>query len=97
MDPIVVLAVVAVLLIGVGIVVWRRREKRLAHGPITSGPPRPGAGLAELTCPACGHRFRPPDIIVTTEAVARQYGPNPVQCPRCDHIWSGPPRHTIRG
>jgi hypothetical protein len=49
--------------------------------------PAPGAS-AEVACPVCGHRFTPPRITLATQAVIAQYGPNPVQCPTCKHIWS---------
>ncbi|GAB3465704.1 hypothetical protein [Actinophytocola sediminis] len=68
-------------------------------GKVTDGSAPRGADPMELTCPACGHGFRKPDVVITTEAVARRYGSNAEQCPRCDHIWDpgGPPRHIIRG
>jgi hypothetical protein len=52
--------------------------------PARSEPARPG----DLTCPACGRRFTPPNIMVITEADAAKYGPDPVRCPHCDHIWN---------
>jgi predicted Zn finger-like uncharacterized protein len=59
-------------------------------------PPKPNA--SNLTCPACRTRFRPPDVMVTTHAMARKYGPDPVQCPNCNHIWNaGRNIKTIRG
>ena len=42
----------------------------------------------ETRCPSCGHRFAPPRITLVTQAVVDRYGPNPVQCPNCKHIWS---------
>lgn len=68
-------------------------------GKVTGAPPPPSADPRERACPACGHHFRRPDIVITTEAVARKYGPNAEQCPRCNHLWDpgGPPRYTIRG
>ncbi|MDI1337931.1 MAG: hypothetical protein PSU94_17255 [Lacunisphaera sp.] len=41
-----------------------------------------------ISCPACGHGFTPPRITMATQAVIDRYGPNPVQCPGCKHIWS---------
>jgi hypothetical protein len=41
----------------------------------------------EVRCPRCGHVFVPPRIMLVTDAVARQYGKNPAQCPQCRHIW----------
>jgi len=68
-------------------------------GKIGTTPHPPSADPKQLTCPACGHHFRRPDIVISTEEVAREYGPNAEQCPRCDHIWDpgGPPRLTMRG
>jgi hypothetical protein len=69
--------------------------------PISGDPPPAGpqpATSRDLTCPACGRRFTPPDIMVITEADARKYGPDPVQCPHCDHIWNaGRDIRRIRG
>lgn len=42
----------------------------------------------EVTCPGCGHAFMPPRIMMVTQAVVAKYGPNPVQCPKCQRIWS---------
>ena len=47
---------------------------------------KPAAGA--INCPACGHGFTPPRITLATQAVIARYGPNPVQCPKCRHIWS---------
>ena len=68
-------------------------------GKITGAPPAPNADPGELVCPACGHHFRPPAIVVTTKDFVRRYGRNAEQCPRCDHIWDpgGASRDVIRG
>lgn len=42
---------------------------------------------AEIICPACGHKFEEARAVVTTRAMVEQYGPNPVKCPNCNHIW----------
>jgi hypothetical protein len=39
-------------------------------------------------CPSCKHEFEPPRITFVTQDVVNRYGPNPVQCPNCQHIWS---------
>lgn len=46
----------------------------------------------ETYCPSCGHVFERPDIIFTTEALVKEYGPEPVQCPNCKHIWGLSPK-----
>lgn len=43
---------------------------------------------AEVKCPKCAHDFVPPRVLLVTQAVVDRYGPNPVQCPECKHIWS---------
>lgn len=71
-----------------------------AAGKLTGGPPpSPDVGPGERVCPACGHHFRPPAIVISTEDFVRRYGRSAEQCPRCDHIWDpgGPPREIIRG
>ncbi len=70
-----------------------------AAGKVADAPPPPSTDPKELICPACGHRFRRPDIVISTEDFARRYGTDAEQCPRCDHVWNTgrPPRYTIRG
>ena len=48
------------------------------------------ADMIVMICPSCGHRFEYPrnPIIFVLQAVIDKYGPNPVQCPNCRHIWS---------
>ena len=41
----------------------------------------------EVSCPSCGHKFVPPRVIVAPQAIYDKYGPNPVQCPNCKHVW----------
>jgi hypothetical protein len=50
--------------------------------------PGGGTGTGELSCPNCKHGFVPPRVLMVTQAVVDRYGPNPVQCPECKHIWS---------
>ncbi|MCT2582422.1 hypothetical protein [Actinophytocola gossypii] len=69
-------------------------------GKVTGdGPPPVSEDPMERVCPACGHRFRRPDVVISTEDWARRHGPSAEQCPRCHHIWDtgDPPRYTIRG
>lgn len=54
-------------------------------GKKTPATPPP---IVETSCPACGHKFMPPRILMVTQAVVARYGPNPVQCPECKNIWS---------
>jgi len=51
-------------------------------------PAANSAPSGSINCPACGHGFTPPRITLATQAVIARYGPNPVQCPSCKHIWS---------
>lgn len=56
-------------------------RRRPASWSVRSAPER------ALTCPSCAKRFERPDIMIITEADVRKYGRDPVQCPRCSHIW----------
>lgn len=92
MDVMVIVGVVGglTLLAGVAVAVRSRRTSR--H---PSGKP---ASSVRLICPACGHRFDPPDITILTKADVKKYGRDPVQCPRCHHIWNARRKiRTIRG
>jgi hypothetical protein len=46
------------------------------------------APTGEVKCPSCGHKFMPPRITIITQEQLDRYGPNPVKCSKCNHIWS---------
>lgn len=95
---IVVGAAVVILLLVIGVVVASRNRRPAIGSHVATPPARLPANDGELTCPACGTRFRPPDIMIVSKAEVRKYGRDPVQCPKCDHIWNaGRKIRRIRG
>ena len=42
----------------------------------------------KVRCPSCEHSFEPPRITLTHQAIIDRYGPYPIQCPNCRHVWS---------
>lgn len=54
----------------------------------SSAAPAVSAKAGELTCPACGNRFNPPSLTFVTKAEVDRYGPDPVECAKCGHIWN---------
>ncbi len=69
--------VALLLVLALAISLARRGADRVKDVPM--GPTK---------CPACLHTFIPPRVTLTTAAIAARYGPYPMQCPRCQHIWS---------
>lgn len=68
-------------------------------GKVTGALPPPSEDQNVLVCPACGHRFERPAIVISTEDFVRRYGQNAEQCPRCAHVWDpgGPSRDVMWG
>jgi predicted Zn finger-like uncharacterized protein len=89
MDMVIVVGgAVVILLLLIGVVVSsRNRRPPIGSHNATPRVPLP-ANSGDLICPACGTQFRPPDIMILTKADVRRYGRDPVQCPKCDHIWN---------
>jgi hypothetical protein len=92
MDVVMIVGLVVGLALLVGVIVTVRGRRA------ASRPDDGSLEIGETICPSCGHKFKRPAIMVLTEADLKKYGRNPVQCPRCGHIWNagGKPRRTIR-
>jgi hypothetical protein len=68
---------------------WERKGRRLSMGLFDRFKKSAPVDLtAEVKCPKCAHGFVPPRVLLVTQAVVDRFGPNPVQCPECKHIWS---------
>ena len=92
-----VLVVLLLVLGGAGLFgAWEIRKREKAAGsavrPASSVPSpstdQPPLAPKEVSCPSCGYTFVPPRIMLVTDAVVKRFGPKPVQCPHCRHIWS---------
>lgn len=76
------------LVIGVAVLVGALVAVRTRRAHASQVSPASQASDGLLTCPACAHRFKRPDIMILTKADVKKYGRDPVQCPQCHHIWN---------
>ncbi|KMS76561.1 hypothetical protein ACM01_05135 [Streptomyces viridochromogenes] len=92
----VIVGLVVGLALVVGCVLVVRSRRAVRWSEVEASPPAGGATDGMLTCPACAHRFKRPDIMIVTKAQVKRYGRDPVQCSRCDLIWDagGRPHRT---
>jgi hypothetical protein len=68
----------------------------LAHGAcarhagvdLSAAAPAGSATSGEVSCPACGNPFKPASLRFVTKEDVDRYGPDPVQCPQCGHMWN---------